>query len=220
MAESPPPMTATGTSRQNAASQTAQYVTPLPCRRCSDGRPSWRAVAPVATMTDSARYSSSPTKTRERPLGEVDARDVVSDELGAEALGLAAELGHHLRAEHAVRIAGIVLDVARDHELAAPLESLDDERLEVGARSVERGGVARRPAADDDQFPNVRAHGTSKLINDPDGRSVPNSRRLHTANVEGSCRAPPRRQAGGVARFRRAGSDGRPRGHARSARRR
>ena len=39
----------------------------------------------------------------ERALGEVDARDVVGDELGAEALGLAPEVGHHRRPEHAVR---------------------------------------------------------------------------------------------------------------------
>ncbi len=137
-------MTATGTSRQNAASQTAQYVTPLPCRRCLG----WQAkLARGRACRDDDRLGAIlvvADEDRERPLGEVDARDVVSDELGAEALGLAAELGHHLRAEHAVRIAGIVLDVARDHELAAPLESLDDERLEVGAGSVERGGVARR----------------------------------------------------------------------------
>ena len=31
-------------------------------------------------------------------LGEVDLRDVVGDELGAEPLGLPAEVGHHLRA--------------------------------------------------------------------------------------------------------------------------
>ena len=55
----------------------------------------------------------------ERPLGEVDARDVVGEELGAEALGLTAELRHQLGPKIAVREARIVLDVARDHELAA-----------------------------------------------------------------------------------------------------
>ena len=79
----------------------------------------------------------------ERPLGEVDARDVVGDELGAEALGLAAEVGHHRRPHDAVGVARVVLDVARDHQLAAPVEALDDERAQVGARGVESGGVAR-----------------------------------------------------------------------------
>jgi hypothetical protein len=38
-----------------------------PSRRCSDGMPSMRALAPVDTMTECARYSVSPTKT---PNGE------------------------------------------------------------------------------------------------------------------------------------------------------
>ncbi len=61
MAESPPPTTVTTLSRKNEASQVAQYETPRPCSRTSDSSPSWRAVAPVATITVSARYSSSPT---------------------------------------------------------------------------------------------------------------------------------------------------------------
>ena len=91
----------------------------------------------------------------ERALGEVDAGDVVGDELRAEALRLPAELGHHLGAHDAVGVARVVLDVARDHQLAAPLEALDHERLEVGARGVERGRVAGRAAADDDQFTDI-----------------------------------------------------------------
>jgi len=87
----------------------------------------------------------------ERPLREVDARHVVGDEVGAEALGLAPELGHHLRAHNPVGVARVVLHVARDHELAAPAEALDHERPQVCARSVERRGVTRRPSADHDQ---------------------------------------------------------------------
>ena len=79
----------------------------------------------------------------ERPLGEVDARDVVGHELRAEALGLAAEVGHHRRPDDAVGVARVVLDVARDHQLAAPVEALDDERGQVGARGVEGCRVAR-----------------------------------------------------------------------------
>ena len=87
----------------------------------------------------------------ERPLREVDAGHVVGDELGAEALGLAPELRHHLGAHDPVGVAGIVLDVARDHQLAAPAEALDHERLQVCARSVKSRGVSRRPSADHDQ---------------------------------------------------------------------
>ena len=83
-------------------------------------------------------------------VGELDAVDVVGDEAGPEALGLGAELAHHLRAHDPLGVARVVLDVGRVLQLAAPLEALEDERLEVGARRVERGGVAGGPAADDD----------------------------------------------------------------------
>ena len=77
----------------------------------------------------------------------------------AEALGLGAELVHHLRPHDPLGVAGVVLDVGRVLELAAPLEALEDERLEVGAGGVERGRVAGRPAADDDHvFDLLLAH--------------------------------------------------------------
>ena len=83
-------------------------------------------------------------------VGELDPVDVVGDEARAEALGLGAELVHHLRPHDPLGIAGVVLDVGRVLQLAAPLEALEDERLEVGPRRVEGGRVAGRPAADDD----------------------------------------------------------------------
>ena len=64
IAESPPPTTTTSLSRKKAASQTAQYETPLPWSARSDSSPSWRALAPVATITASAVCSVSPTQTR------------------------------------------------------------------------------------------------------------------------------------------------------------
>ena len=91
----------------------------------------------------------------ERALGEVDARDVVGDELGAEPLCLRAELAHHLRPHHAVAVARVVLDLTRDHQLAAPVEPLDHERAQIGARGIKRGCVAGRAAADDDHVTNV-----------------------------------------------------------------
>ena len=94
----------------------------------------------------------------QRVLGEVDLRHVVGQELRAEALGLAPEVLHHRRAHDPVGIARIVLDVARDHQLAAPGEALDHERLQVGARGVERGRVPGRASADDDEFSCVPVH--------------------------------------------------------------
>src|SRR5262249_47010703 len=72
-----------------------------------------------------------------------------------EAPGLFAEAGHQLRAEHTVDEPRVVLHVAGDHQLPAPLEPLDDERAEICARAVQGGGVARGPTADDDQLAGV-----------------------------------------------------------------
>jgi hypothetical protein len=95
----------------------------------------------------------------EGALGEIDLRHVVGDELGAEALRLLAEVLHHLGPEDPVRVAGVVLHVARDHQLAAPGEAFDDERVEVRPRRIEGSGVAGGASADDDHFAHVaRAH--------------------------------------------------------------
>src|SRR5436305_895837 len=83
-------------------------------------------------------------------VGELDPVDVVADEAGPEALGLGAELGHHLRTHDPVRIARVVLDLGRVLQLPAPLETLENQRLEVCPRGVERCGVAGGPTADDD----------------------------------------------------------------------
>ena len=91
----------------------------------------------------------------EGALREVDAGDVVGQELGAEALRLSPEVLHHLGTEDAVRVTRVVLDVARDHQLPAPAEAFDDERPEIGAGAVERSRIARGPAADDDHLVNV-----------------------------------------------------------------
>jgi hypothetical protein len=82
--------------------------------------------------------------------GQLDARGLLGDQAGAEALGLAAEVGHHLRAHDPVGVARVVLHVGRLLEQPAPGVALDHQRLEVGARRVERRRVARRAAADDD----------------------------------------------------------------------
>ena len=98
IAESPPPTTTTTLSRKNEASQVAQYETPRPCSaqlRLEPELASARAgrdddaVGAVLVVAD---------VDAEGPLGEVDARHVVGQELGAEALCLAAEVLHHRRA--------------------------------------------------------------------------------------------------------------------------
>ena len=64
----------------------------------------------------------------ERARREVDAVGVGGDELGAEALGLLAELHHELGAHDPVGEAGVVLDVGGEHQLPAGADALDDDR--------------------------------------------------------------------------------------------
>ena len=113
-----------------------------------------------AHREDHARASDLAARRRRRDgtrrlAGELDLGRVVGDEAGAEALGLVAQVLHHLRAHHAFGIAGVVLDVGRLLQQAAPGEALDHERLEIGARGVERRRVAGRAAADDDDVLDV-----------------------------------------------------------------
>ena len=72
----------------------------------------------------------------------------------AEPLGLSAHLGHQLGAHDAVPIAGIVFDEGRQHQLPAGLVPLDEQRLQICARRVERGGQTGRTRTDDDDVMN------------------------------------------------------------------
>ncbi len=65
-------------------------------------------------------------------------------------LGLRAHLLHQPGALDRLGEARIVLDVGGDHQLAAGLEARQQQRLQHGARGVDRRGVAGRPRADDD----------------------------------------------------------------------
>src|SRR5262249_36518877 len=78
--------------------------------------------------------------------------------LGAEALGLFAELHHELRAEDAIGKAREVLDVGREHELPAGPHTLDDDGMQVGPGRIHGRGQAGRPGTDDHEFPDVWSH--------------------------------------------------------------
>ena len=67
-------------------------------------------------------------------------------------LGLLLHLLHQPGALDDVGEARIVLDVGGDGELAARLDALDQDRLQHGARGIDRGGVAGRAGADDDKL--------------------------------------------------------------------
>ena len=88
----------------------------------------------------------------ERPLREIDRRDVVGDELRADMFGLRAHLLHQPRALDRRGEARIILDVGRDHELAAGLKTRDQHGFEHGAGRINGGGIAGRAGADDDEL--------------------------------------------------------------------
>ena len=101
-------------------------------------------------MTVFAVYSGVGRLDHDRLRAQIDGGDVALDDLGAELLGLRAHLGHQVGPHDAVAMAGKILDERGQHQLPAGLEAFDDERLQVGARGVERGGQARRAGPDDD----------------------------------------------------------------------
>ena len=62
----------------------------------------------------------------------------------AKALGLFAELHHHLRATDTLGVAGEIFDVAREHELPTGHVARKHQRVEHGAPRIEASGVACR----------------------------------------------------------------------------
>ena len=132
-------------SRKNAASQTAQYDTPRPCS---------------ALLGLEAELAGGRAGGDDHGLGAVlaladpdagTARSEKSTSVTSSVRNSAPKRSACARKsciisgpEHAVRVARVVLDVARDHELAAPREALDHERLEVRARARTAPPCSRR----------------------------------------------------------------------------
>ena len=85
----------------------------------------------------------------ERASREVERGDHVVHQLRADVAGLRHHLVHQPRTLHGLGEAGVVLDLGRDGQLPARLQTLHQQGREAGARGVDRGGVAGRPAAQD-----------------------------------------------------------------------
>ena len=97
--------------------------------------------------------------------GQVDLRDVVGDQLGAEALGLGTHLVHQLRTHDAVAEAGVVLDLGGGHQRAAGRHGpLEHQGGEVRAGGVHGGRVAGRAGADDDHVAGVGHVGRTHFL--------------------------------------------------------
>ena len=150
IAVSPPPTTTTSLPRKKKPSQVAQAETPYPRSFCL-------ALEAEVLRRGARGHDDGVGRDRaarlerqgERPRRHVDVRDRVDDDLRAEPLGLLAGDVHERGPLDAVLEAGEVLDVGRRRELAAGLDPLDDERLEVRARGVDRRGQTRGARPDD-----------------------------------------------------------------------
>ncbi len=92
----------------------------------------------------------------ERALGEVDLADLLGEELGAEPARLGTEGAHELGPLDAVDETREVLDLRREHQLAAGLVggrgrlTLDHERGEVCPGGVDGGRQPCGAGSDDD----------------------------------------------------------------------
>ena len=115
-------------------------------------------------------------------FAEVDRRHLLGQELGTETHCLIAKLDHQLRAHDAFGKARKVLDVGREHQLAARLIgcarrlALDDERLQVCPRRVDRGSETGRTGPDDDHVMVAHASPVSnrlRIIIEPPMTSSP-----------------------------------------------
>ena len=104
IAVSPPPTTATFLPLKKNPSQTAQFETPFPMSRISESRLRRLGVAPVATMTESARTVAPLDVCSSNGYSwKFDLDDVLLDHPRPQPLGLALHPVHELRAHHRVR---------------------------------------------------------------------------------------------------------------------
>ena len=87
----------------------------------------------------------------ERAAPEFEPDDIFVLDPRADIFRLRAHLLHEPRPLDRFGEAGIVFHVGRDHQLAAWLVAGEHERLQHGARRIDRGRIARRPGTDDDE---------------------------------------------------------------------
>ncbi len=100
--------------------------------------------------------ASLPRSDLERSAAQVRLGHRARLELGAEARRLLAHVLDQVRPEDAVREAGEILYHRGQRELPARLVAVNDQRLQVGARSVNGRGQSGAAATDDDDVVHVR----------------------------------------------------------------
>ena len=87
--------------------------------------------------------------TTERTLTEVCADDISLTDVGAETLSLFLEVGHHVGAGDTLGVAGEILNLGGDGELATGLHALVKDRMDVGAAGIDACGITGGAGAND-----------------------------------------------------------------------
>ena len=91
------------------------------------------------------------TDQRDRCLFKFGGVDLIEYDLGFKALGVLQKAFHQLRALHAVDVGRPVIDFGGGHQLAALGHAGNQHRVQVGASSVDGGGVAGGTGAENQQ---------------------------------------------------------------------
>jgi hypothetical protein len=94
----------------------------------------------------------------ERTPREIDRDDDVLDDTHADPSSLLAHLLHEPRTLDWVGIAGMVLDIARDHQLAARPQPAQQHRIATRVSRIYGRGISGRTATNDDHFLFVYGH--------------------------------------------------------------
>jgi hypothetical protein len=102
----------------------------------------------------------------EGTFGEIDGAEMGEAQLCSEADGLLLHVLDEVGALDALGPAGEVFNQRGDGELAAGLVAFEDERLEIGARSVDGSGESGAPGTEDDSVVrDVFGHISSTSVN-------------------------------------------------------
>ena len=88
----------------------------------------------------------------ERAVLQIDAADMVENDLGFKFCGMRVHALHQQRTGEIVRIAWPVFHFRRGGQLTAFFHPGDQHRLQVGACGIDRRGVSRRSRTKDKQF--------------------------------------------------------------------
>src|SRR6202521_733825 len=138
IAVSPPPTTAISFPRKKYPSHVAQVDTPYPISLRSDSSPIMRAVAPAAMISARVSKTSFPAEILKGLL--------------LKSTSVIAPAFDQVGTQNALREAGEIFNHGREGKLAARLETVDHDRLEVGAPGINGGRQSGAAAADDNHI--------------------------------------------------------------------